>query len=125
MIKFKFITTYIGLPNNFDIRLVNGSNKYEGRVEVFYNGTWGTVCDDDWDIRDANVVCNQLGFDGAERALQSAYFGSGDGPIWLDNVFCYGDESSLEYCSSNIGSHDCGHHEDASVICRGGVTFYF
>ena len=87
---------------------------------MFYNGTWGTVCDDYWDLNEANVVCNQLGFDGAERALRNAYFGRGNGPIWLDEVYCFGDESLLEYCGSNgIGNnnYNCGHHEDASVIC--------
>ena len=62
--------------------LVNGGASY-GRVEVCVNGIWGTVCDDSWDINDANVVCHQLGFSSASSAPQSAAYGQRVGPIWM------------------------------------------
>ena len=100
------------------LRLVGGSWKGEGRVEIFYNGNWGTVCDDAWDIKDARVVCRQLGFPDAVSAPLYAHFGSGSGEILLDNVGCSGSESLIMNCP-HIGwrIHDCNHREDASVIC--------
>ncbi|PIK45167.1 scavenger receptor cysteine-rich protein type 12 precursor [Apostichopus japonicus] len=108
------------IPESSDltVRLVNGVGNYEGRVEVFVNGQWGTVCDDLWDISDAHVVCRMLGFSAAVEARRNAYFGTGDDPIWLDNVECIGNETSLSECSSNnLGVHNCQHSEDAGVEC--------
>ena len=105
------------------IRLVsNNSDPLSGRVEVFYNSTWGTICDDFWDDRDAEVVCRSLGFTGGE-ALFGAHFGEGADRIWLDNVNCRGDESSVLECQhSGLGIHNCRHSEDASVSCSGKHT---
>ena len=102
-----------------EIRLVGGSWEGEGRVEIFYNGNWGTVCDDAWDIRDASVVCRQLGFPDAVSAPHQAHFGRGSGEILLDNVGCSGSESLIVKCPSYAGwrMHNCNHYEDASVIC--------
>ena len=78
------------------------------------------MCDDGWDLTDANVVCRQLGCGRARNASLNAAFGRGSGPIWLDDVMCTGSESELNECRHRgIGSHNCGHHEDAGVVCEG------
>ena len=88
---------------------------------MFYNGTWGTVCDNNWDLNDANVVCRQLGFRSAVTAHKTAFFGQGRGEIWLNNVRCAGDENALIECDHDgWGKQDCGHSEDAGVVCTPG-----
>ena len=83
------------------------------------NGIWGTVCDDGWDINDANVVCRQLGFLSASSAPLVANYGQGSDPIWIDNVNCQGGEALLFKCTHRgYGVHDCSHGEDASVVCN-------
>ena len=90
-----------------------------GRVEVFYNGTWGTICDDSCALKDADVVCRQLGYDGASSAPGNAAFGRGTGQIWLDDVNCIGNENSLVQCShGGLGVHNCGHDKDVGAVCR-------
>ncbi len=92
-----------------------------GRVEIFYQGQWGTICDDSWDINDARVACRQLGFLNAVRALQGGSVPDGSGRIWLDQVVCNGSEPRLTRCLHNAwGNHDCSHPEDAGVECSGG-----
>ena len=100
------------------VRLADGRTPFKGRVEVYYQDQWGTVCDDGWSIEDANVVCRQLGYPPASKAWQRAQFGPGSGPILLDRVACDGNESSIDQCDHNGWfNHSCSHGEDAGVTC--------
>uniref|UniRef100_A0A8B9GAK2 SRCR domain-containing protein n=1 Tax=Amazona collaria TaxID=241587 RepID=A0A8B9GAK2_9PSIT len=108
---FSYILCLITAPVFTPVRLAGGNNTHEGRVEVYHAGQWGTVCDDQWDDADAEVVCRQLG-------LGQAYFGEGSGPLLLDEVQCTGNELSIEQCpKSSWREHNCDHKEDAGVSC--------
>ncbi|XP_048116111.1 neurotrypsin [Alosa alosa] len=110
-----------GVPTSLPIRLVGGENVYEGRVEILVGSQWGTICDDGWTDRDAEVVCRQLGHSGLAKARTMAYFGEGEGPIHVDNIKCTGVERSLADCIKQpFGMHNCRHSEDAGVICNYG-----
>ena len=102
------------------VRLVDGVTSHEGRVEVFANGAWGTVCDDEFDINEAHVICRMLGYSGALAAFGGAYYGRGRGKILMDQLECAGDEQDIFDCPMNaaIGVHDCSHREDAGVECN-------
>ena len=108
-------------PIDAEVRLAGSkSNNCSGRVEIFHSSTWGTVCDDHWDLDDAQVVCRKLGCGSALRAPREADYGQGTGPIWLDDVGCSGNESSVTECAHpGFGTNNCSHSEDASVVCSG------
>ena len=98
---------------------MEGSSVKEGRIEIFHNNEWGTVCDDAFALPDANVVCRQLGY-GTAKDYSTSDFPSGSGTTWLDEVRCSGSESRLEDCShAGWGSEDCSHSEDVGVYCDG------
>ncbi|XP_074951222.1 T-cell differentiation antigen CD6 [Phalacrocorax aristotelis] len=103
-------------PGHGTLRLAGGRSRCEGRVEMEQAGTWGTVCDDAWDLADANVVCRQLQCGWAVRAYRNATFGRGSGPILRDEVGCEGHEKHLWDCPAVL-EHDCSHKEDAGVMC--------
>uniref|UniRef100_A0A4W3GCS2 SRCR domain-containing protein n=1 Tax=Callorhinchus milii TaxID=7868 RepID=A0A4W3GCS2_CALMI len=102
---------------DFQIRLMDGGSSCAGRVEIYYNGSWGTVCDDSWGSLEANVVCKQLGCGSAVKTTSAAVCARASAPVWLDDVRCTGKESALWECpSSPWGQHDCYHKEDVSIV---------
>ena len=104
------------------LKLTGGHVPWQGRVEVFHSGTWGTVCDDHWGLPDADVACRQAGYEGALQAVAQGAFGAGAGSVVLDNLDCAGTESGLLDCprvdDARIAEHDCTHTEDAGAVCR-------
>lgn len=106
--------------SSLEMRLMNGGHRCSGRIEVKFQGQWGTVCDDNFNINHASVVCKQLKCGSAVSFSGSANFGEGSGPIWFDDLVCNGTESALWNCKhEGWGKHNCDHAEDVGVICLG------
>lgn len=100
------------------IRLAGSEKPDEGRVEIYHDGQWGTICDNGWDFDDADVACFELGFTGADKALMGDQAPDGVGRIWLENVDCYGTEDNIKMCdNSGWGTSTCNHNKDAGVKC--------
>lgn len=105
------------------VRLVGGS-RCAGRVELYHRDSWGTVCDDRWSLANADVVCRELKCGTALEAKKAAFFGEGKDQIWLDDVQCTGQEPSILKCTHReFGENNCGHAEDAGVVCSGKSDF--
>lgn len=126
--------------NETDVRLVDGQTPDDGRVEICFNGFWGSVCDDFWGFEDATVVCRQLGYNGCTFYLCLLYLLILFLPVYtpasialenlihsllfyhLDNVACAGGEERLSECVHNgVGVHNCVREEAAGVICSSKV----
>ena len=100
------------------VRLVGGNSASEGRVEVYHDGNWGTVCDDHWHINNTKVICRMLGY--GTPSIVKKGFGRGYGTIILDNVNCTGTEESIFDCQHNgYENSNCHHSEDVGVNCQG------
>ena len=111
-----------------EVRLEEGTENatfLEGRVEVKYRLQWGLVCDDNWDLNDAQVLCRMLGYDKALEASHNAKYGTGSGnfgfgtpKMILDDVNCKGSETSLADCQhSGFKDHNCKPNEAAGAAC--------
>ena len=116
LLAVAILTSWTTATAQVTVRLVDGPGPSTGRVEVYYSGSWGTVCGDYFDDADARVVCRMLGYPGGVDIGNS--YGAGGGRIWLDNVKCSGTEANIADCRHNgWGRHNCEHWQDASVSC--------
>ncbi len=87
---------------------------------MYHDAVWGSVCDDQWDISDAQVVCRQLGCGAALRADGNSVFGAGKVVVWLNRVECRGNEIHLWDCPLSLKNHTyCSHKEHAGLTCAG------
>ncbi len=119
-IFFSSLILYVQYSDRVNVRLVNGTGRCAGKVEVLHRGQWGTVCNENWDMADAAVVCRELDCGEPVDALGDDKFGPASGPIWMSTVTCTGSESTLKNCGSGGGSrYDCGNSGNAAVICSG------
>eukprot|EP00794_Sanderia_malayensis_P020028 gene20028-21991_t len=100
------------------VRLRAGQLESEGRVELFIHGEWGTVCDRNWDLADANVVCKQLGFGSAAKAVHWAEYGQGTTRVLFSKFACNGTESDIHSCQYELPGKSCEHYRDAGVQCN-------
>ena len=114
VLYFYPLSFIIALP----IRLTDGSMfPFSGRVEVYRNGVWGTMCDKYWNDNNAHVVCEQLGYKSSFPITQRDV-ATGKGPILMENVTCSHYQDNLLACSHNgFENHNCGHVEDVGVAC--------
>ncbi|XP_046372100.2 lysyl oxidase homolog 2-like [Haliotis rufescens] len=105
-----------------DVRLVGGNESNEGTVLVYHRHSWGAICDKEWDFKDADVVCKELGFLEAHKATYGSQFGKGSNRKWMSNVRCSGYEDKLKYCMflgwGRMRRGCYGSRHSAGVVCR-------
>ena len=118
-------STPVNIPGT-KVRLQGGATPNQGRLEVFHDSAWGTVCDDYWNNSSAGVACRSLGFPAGTvkpaHDYTRAYYGAGAAnlPIHFDDVRCNGSETTLFDCRRRANGHNCKHNEDVGVNCLSG-----
>ncbi|XP_061576127.1 scavenger receptor cysteine-rich type 1 protein M160-like [Cololabis saira] len=115
--RHKYSSDSIEITCSDSVRLVNGSNWCSGRLEVKSNQVWSSVCEEDFDRQDAEVVCKELGC-GAPSDLQGALHGEKEAPVWSRAFHCEGHESSLLDCeSSGLKRNTCPPGKAVVLTC--------
>ena len=112
---------------HFTVRLTGGPSDREGLVQVYYDSTWGHICDENWDKQGADVVCRALGYTSSSDSNSGANYGSGNGVYWLNNVQCVGNEESILSCAHDgLKKQGCPNGKEARVVCAGpeGKAFF-
>lgn len=100
-----------------------GKSKNEGRLEVYFNGEWGSVCNRNWGSWSGVIACKDLGFVGLAKVTTAShytYLGSEDSPIWLEGVRCSESHSRIRDCPHEpFGYQPCSHDDDVGLVCSG------
>ncbi|XP_053386930.1 uncharacterized protein LOC123542087 [Mercenaria mercenaria] len=121
---FQFVCLYAALylfsgydtVNINGIRLADGDGTYQGRVEISIDGVWGTVCDNNFDMADAIVMCRMMNFS-ATSFHTGSHFGEGVGPVFAREFHCRGYESTLQECTFVPNEFICSHERDVGITC--------
>lgn len=112
-----FGTDIIVIISDYDVRLIGGSSRCSGRVEISYQGSWGGICSQQWDKSDAQVLCRQLGC--GEPVMVFSEFGRSSGPIFLSELHCRGDENKLTDCGhSGWENAPCDDFPHTGIVCN-------
>lgn len=85
---------------------------------MFYNGKWGRICPDKWDIKDVQVICRQLGFNNAIAEFTRLDVEDSELPFLMSDVSCIGQESELAYCERTDGEVICEGNVGAQALCE-------
>ena len=117
---YKIINQYIGPVSEGAVRLVGYTNDpSRGNVQIYHDGLWGAICDHGWDYNDGRVACRQLGYAEISTYHCCSNYGSQPTQIWLSNIGCTGNESSILQCSRSAwnATGSCSYHNTAGVTC--------
>ena len=109
-----------------DVRLSGSTSEYAGRVEICIESTWTSLCDQSWDLRDAQVACRELGYSPYGAMPTNGCYTEGQLSFGITSLNCTGSEDCLLNCShSNPVLYNCGSHNDAGLICQGNEILCF
>ncbi|CAG2230933.1 DMBT1 [Mytilus edulis] len=110
---------YVNIGCGIGVRLMGGTVPNEGRVEVYHQGQWGTMCNDGFTVNDARVICRMIGFETKNVTITpSSYFGTSTLKIMMDDIRCTGQETHIAACNfSGWGQHNCQHSKDVGISC--------
>ena len=103
------------------VRLTGGALDNEGRLEVFFDGEWGSVCNRNWGRWSGSVACKDLGYESLVKVTGTSQYNNAENiPIWLNGVQCAKNDRRIRDCAHEpVGYQPCSHDEDVGLICSG------
>ena len=127
-----FIPNSLMVESAFDVQLYGGFYPHEGRIGFQHKNQWGVICEDTWDLRDADVICRQLGFEkGASNLAAGLEVVDRDGrrqpTVIMTDIECSGNELTIDECKFNlVKPGKCLHSAvNAGVFCVPGMSMSY